>query len=84
MLAVGRGDVANVAAAYGFKAVATTAGIAAAHPPSMLPFSGDAARAVWAAEEGGAADGGRVRDASMGSAAAHIAAVLVFHDPADW
>jgi len=77
-------QVAEVAAAYGFQSVVTPAALAAAHPPSMLPFSSRAIRAAWAGEGGGDQSGARERAAALGTAAAPIAAVLVFNDPVDW
>jgi len=77
-------QVAEVAAAYGFRSVVTPAALAAAHPPSMLPFSSRAIRAAWAAEVGGDESGSCERAAALGTAAAPIAAVLVFNDPVDW
>ena len=71
MLAVGRGRVAEVAASYGFRAVATPAALAAAHPPSMLPFSGRAMRAAWAADEGSPARGAMLAGGACGEGAAH-------------
>ena len=73
MLAVGRGRVAEVAASYGFHAVATPAALAAAHPPSMLPFSGRAMRAAWEADEGAPAQGTVAAGGTCGEAAANAA-----------
>lgn len=73
VLAVGRGRVTELAASYGFRAVATPAALAAAHPPSMLPFSGRAMRAAWEADEGSPARGTVAVEGTCGNDAAHAA-----------
>jgi hypothetical protein len=80
VLLAGRGEVADVAASYGFKKVLTTGQLAAALP-TALPFR---AREELGGSRPGPAGPCPVRDLGWGSEQQPIAAALVMTDPHDW
>jgi HAD superfamily hydrolase (TIGR01456 family) len=76
VLVAGRGRVAEVAAAYGFRRAATTAQLAAA-APRAVPFRAPAAAAAALS----ATQPPAAADPLLGSEAAPFRAVFVFNDP---